>query len=289
MIFVTTILFHNDFWPSVPESLPDCPWECQLIFDPARLAEADLVVFHIPTLRGSIQIEKHPGQKWVAWSMESDVNCPYLKDPAFTRQFDLTMTYRRDADVWTPYLGSGTAAKLLLPPQAKTEEALAVYIASNPFDRSGRNDYAWALMQHLKVDSYGRCLQNRTLEHDEGGKTKMQTMARYRFTLAFENSISQDYVTEKFFDPLIAGSVPIYLGAPNIADFAPGDHCFINVADFPGPAQLAEYLRFLGDCPEEYESYLAWKSRDLRESFLKMVELTVTHPLCRLASLHGRA
>lgn len=38
--------------------------------------------------------------------------------------------------------------------------------------------------------------------------------------MAFENVIAMDYVTEKFYDPLIAGSVLVYLGAPNIADFA---------------------------------------------------------------------
>ena len=129
-------------------------------------------------------------------------------------QFDLTMTYRRDADIWVPYFGPATLAQLPTPPQAKTEGAPAVYFASNSRDRSGRSRYVSELMQHLPVDSYGRSLGNRTLVRDEGRRTKLETIARYKFTLAFENSISQDYVTEKFFDPLLAGSVPVYLGAP---------------------------------------------------------------------------
>jgi hypothetical protein len=285
---MTTILFYNDFWPSLPQPLPDCPRSYQLTFDRGRLSEAELVVFHLPTLTEPITTGKRPGQQWVAWSMESDVNCPLLADPTFMQQFDLTMTYRRDASVWTPYFGPDTLACLSTPPQPKTEQAPAVYFASNFCDYSGRNTYTAALMRYLKVDSYGRCLRNRTLERDEGRESKLETIARYRFTLAFENSVSQDYVTEKFFEPLIAGSVPVYLGAPNIAEFSPADHCFINVADFQGPAHLAGYLQLLTEHPELYERYLSWKPQGLRDSFVKMVERTTVHPLCRLAALAER-
>jgi hypothetical protein len=286
---VTTILFYNHYWPSLPQPLPDCPSPYQLTFDRDRLSEADLVVFHLPSLREPILIGKRPGQRWVVWSMESDVNCPSLADSTFMQQFDLTMTYRRDASVWTPYFGQKTLTRLSTPPQPKTERAPAVYFASNFADHSGRNTYAAALMQYVKVDSYGRCLRNRTLERDEGRETKLEVIARYRFTLAFENSISQDYVTEKFFEPLLVGSVPVYLGAPNIAEFAPADHCFINVADFRGPAHLAGYLQLLTEHPALYARYLAWKSRALRDGFVQMVERTMVHPLCRLAALRARS
>ena len=59
------------------------------------------------------------------------------------------------------------------------------------------------------------------LEADKGSATKLETIKAYKFTLALENAIAEDYVTEKVYDPLIASSVPVYLGAPNIDDFAP--------------------------------------------------------------------
>jgi hypothetical protein len=34
------------------------------------------------------------------------------------------------------------------------------------------------------------------------------------------------YVTEKFFDPLIAGSVSVYLGVPDVDKLAPGLHAY---------------------------------------------------------------
>lgn len=56
----------------------------------------------------------------------------------------------------------------------------------------------------------------------------MEVMKDYRFTIAFENAIADDYVTEKFYEPLLSGSVPVYLGAPNIDRFAPSRSSFID-------------------------------------------------------------
>ena len=94
--------------------------------------------------------------------MESDVNYPRQADPAFMAPFDLTMTYRRDSDVWIPYVPD--AGSLLAPPSPKTEAAPAVYMASNANDRSGRHAYVGEMMRHMAIDSYGRCHHNRTLE-----------------------------------------------------------------------------------------------------------------------------
>ena len=40
--------------------------------------------------------------------------------------------------------------------------------------------------------------------------------ARYKFTLAMENYVSDDYTTEKLWRPLRLGSVPIVFGASNV-------------------------------------------------------------------------
>lgn len=77
------------------------------------------------------------------------------------------------------------------PPLPKTADIPAVYFASNPADKSGRTEYVRELMRHLRVDSYGKCLNNRELPEDNGRETKLNTYARYKFTPAFENSISR--------------------------------------------------------------------------------------------------
>jgi alpha-1,3-fucosyltransferase 10 len=282
---VPTILFANDAWGLIPRAPPPDAPPCRLLFDPVRALEADAVVFHVPTLAAAPALPKRPGQRWVAWSMESDVNYPQLADPAFRARFDLTMTYRRDADVWTPYLGPDLLPDLVTAPAPKTEAAPAVYIASNPRDRSGRDAYVRELMRHVPVDSYGRCRNNRVLPGDDGRAAKLATIRRYRFTLAFENSIAPDYVTEKFFDPLRVGSVPVVLGAPDVADYAPGADCYLDVRDFASPRALAERLRMLAADDVAYARHHAWRSGPPRPEFRALVERARMHPVARLAVL----
>ena len=98
-------------------------------------------------------------------------------------------------------------------------------------------DYLRQLMEHVPVDSFGKCLHNknesdaplpaaalRGLRHLGALGRKRRILEGYKFVVAFENSILDDYVTEKFFEAFDSGAVPIYRGAPNIREggFAPG-------------------------------------------------------------------
>jgi len=66
------------------------------------------------------------------------------------------------------------------------------------------------------VHSMGSCLKNRDVSQNNGhNRDKIEIGGQYKFIMAFENSETDDYVTEKMFEVLVAGSVPIYHGAPN--------------------------------------------------------------------------
>jgi len=85
-------------------------------------------------------------------------------------------------------------------------------------------------------------------------ENKKDILKNYKYTLCFENTDGfRGYITEKIFDCVSAGTVPIYLGAPNIGDYVPKE-CFIDFRDFSGYEDL--YL-FLQDLPEsKYLEYL---------------------------------
>lgn len=76
---------------------------------------------------------------------------------------------------------------------------------------------------------------------------KEAVLSTYRFSICFENQRDvPGYVTEKIFDCLVCGTIPIYLGAPNIGDYLPAD-CFIDMRDFRGFHDLHSHLRGLRD------------------------------------------
>lgn len=295
------ILFYNTMF-NAPLSYPsaEIPDEFAITTDRSLLREAVAVVFHIPSLfsplrraarcipslysmaMGLQRFRKQRGQLWVAWFMECPLNIPHFNDPDFLDYFDLTMSHHLDADIVTPYFYPGLHGELRRPVQEKNAENMVCAFISSPFHKSGRLEYIQALMQYLDIHSYGKVLGNRVLALDTGRQTKLETIARYKFTIAFENAISQDYVTEKFYDPLIAGSVPVYLGAPNVEDFAPGERCYINASHWVDPESLAHHLVALSGDAERYRSYFSWKSQPFRSSFRTMLAQQKDHAFVRL-------
>jgi len=264
------------FSPSMAEDL------CTVSTDSRDLAAADAVLFHLPNLKQIPPIGKRPGQLWVAMSMESDVNYPLQVNAAYMRHFDLRMNFRRNSDVPMLYFYPGHVPDLLTPPKWKYRRAPAVYFASNDHALNNRYQLVEGLMQHLKIDSYGKSQNNRKLLWDKRRETKLKVISRYLFYLAFENSNSVDYVSEKVFDGLIAGTVPVYLGAPNIDDYLPGKKCIIKASDFGNAAELGKYLLSLQKNRNEYENYLTWKKEPLQQSFLDLIEQEKTPALRRL-------
>lgn len=267
------VCFNDFFGHSLAE---DPRWHLpphRLHDDLSRLPEADAVLFHLPGLSpASTFPPKRPGQVWVSLTFESDHNYPHQADPHFMRRFDLRMSYRQSADLPLDYLWPTRLQDYLQPPSAKTEPAPAAIFISNGRPVSGREEYLDRLGRVLPIDRYGRHRATRSLPEDLGRATLLETLARYRFGLAFENAMDADYVTEKFFQCLVAGTIPVYLGAPNVEDFAPGDHSFIDASSFPHPEALGAYLTELARDEPALQAYHTWRQRPLRPAFLRRLE-----------------
>jgi hypothetical protein len=52
-------------------------------------------------------------------------------------------------------------------------------------------------------------------------------MRKYKFCVAMENSIRQDYMTETLWDGLMAGCIPIYMGSSNAPQIIPDPNSVI--------------------------------------------------------------
>ena len=100
-----------------------------------------------------------------------------------------------------------------------------------------RNGFARRLMQVRRVDCPGAVFNNCAPLPPYGapGKAgvvaKLRFLAGYRFTIAFENTSADYYVSEKILHPLLAGSIPIYWGCPQVAEYY-NPRALINCHDF---------------------------------------------------------
>lgn len=140
----------------------------------------------------------------------------------------------------------------------------------------GNNDPS---QQYFQVDSVSSCLHNADPPPGSNLRDKESVMKRYLFYFAFENQCVNDYITEKLWGPMQAGTVPVYFGAPNIKDHAP-QHSLIHVDDFPNTRALYEYLTKVAHNQTLYESYHAWRHLP-QPAFDTKMNLTFTHGTCR--------
>jgi hypothetical protein len=75
---------------------------------------------------------------------------------------------------------------------------------------------------------------------------KLKKLNEFKFVICFENCSFPGYVTEKIFDCFLAGSIPIYYGAPDITAFVPSNS-FIDFRKFNSFKTLDDYLQNLSE------------------------------------------
>lgn len=80
--------------------------------------------------------------------------------------------------------------------------------------------------------------------------SKDEVLSRAKFSLCYENLRGgAGYLTEKLFDSLVNGCVPVYAGANDVALRVPPE-CFIDGDSFANVADLVDHLQRIG--PVEY-------------------------------------
>ncbi len=130
-----------------------------------------------------------------------------------------------------------------------------------------RQEFCRKLMEYKHVDCPGKVLHNldNAIEPRDGNweQGKLDFISDYKFTIAFENSRTAGYTTEKLVQPFAARSVPVYWGNPDvIKDFNP--QAFINCNDYDN------------DFDKVIERIIELDNDD--EKYMEMLRQPVVHP-----------
>ncbi|XP_044162125.1 3-galactosyl-N-acetylglucosaminide 4-alpha-L-fucosyltransferase FUT3-like [Bufo gargarizans] len=231
---------------------------CKLSADRGLYSVADAVIIHHADVMGNRnslpQQPRNPYQRWIWLNLEPPLIISNLD--MLDNSFNLTMTFRRDSDIYNPY---GHVESLVetqnftIPAKSK----LVSWVVSKWYPGIRRIAYYEELKKHISVDIYGA-------RHMKLSREKFHsTISQYKFYLAFENSVYPDYITEKLWvNALGSWTVPVVLGPSreNYEQYIPGD-AFIHVDDFPTAKELAAYLLELENDDEKYRKYFHWRSR----------------------------
>ncbi|XP_053507645.1 alpha-(1,3)-fucosyltransferase 4-like [Ictalurus furcatus] len=258
---LTLLIWWLPFGSGLP--LPDCELNygargCTVTSDRRAYAHADAVIMHhrelIINWEELPEKPRPPAQKWIWMNFESPSHSGFLH--RLDGMFNLTMSYRVGSDIFLPY-GYLQRRRFHGNRQVRVERhrGLVAWVISNWSEEQERVQFYYRLQPYLHVDIYGRDF--RPLLND----SVVETVSRYKFYLAFENSCHTDYITEKLWrNALVSGAVPVVLGPPrvNYERFLPAD-AFIHAEDFKGPRALAAYLKHLDRNPALYRRYQRWR------------------------------
>ncbi|XP_058089509.1 putative fucosyltransferase-like protein isoform X2 [Magnolia sinica] len=208
-------------------------------------------------------LHQDPKTARVLRSMESSHYYPENNiGQARRRGYHVVMTTSLSSDVPVGYF-SWAEYDLMAPMHPKSESAHAAAFISNCGARNFRLEALDMLEKlNIKIDSYGACHRN-----SDGRVDKLDTLKRYKFSLAFENSNEEDYVTEKFFQSLVAGAVPVVIGAPNIQDFAPSPVSVLHIRELSDVPSIAKTMKYLAENPNAYNQSV--RSGDLTLKAMK--------------------
>ena len=243
------------------------------------------------------RIPRGSEQLWVFWESEAPPNF-YGDVGRYNDVFNLTATFTQDSDIpidtilsslkcerdkkkWKSLEMRNFTAK-------KRSDVIVAWFVSNCNAQSERYDYVQKLQNHIKVDIYGKCgnhtcgvsYHNWRICH----KLLLHGNNSYKFYLSFENSLCDEYVTEKLWRILNIDVVPVVMGLVNYSKIFPPDS-YIDVRDFKSPTDLAEYLLHLNRNHNLYNQYLRNKG--------SLVCLPMVQPVlweCKLCQyLHKKA
>ena len=255
-----------------PDWVNGCSVPCKVTSDRSTSNSAHMIVstgHDIPDVFSILE----PFQQKALFVLEPDLSLPDVN--ARMGPFHMLTSYSRHSDVRIDYSRS-----LVIPTgkpnlEKKKGKALAAAFINN-CDTNGdaryRLDYLKELSSHMDIHSYGSCAHTPDLPTDVNFKDVAND---YYFVIVFENSILDDYVTDKFYEALGTDAIPIYLGAPNAGDFLPdrfNTRIIIEARHYPDPAGLAKYLKGLSKNEEAYMEYFQWRDNVIDQAFSKNLD-----------------
>ncbi|KAH8419770.1 hypothetical protein KR009_002291 [Drosophila setifemur] len=310
-----TILLWNEFfgdprwklsWDTLgPQELREelrCPvYKCELSNKHDYLPSVDMydaIVFHAAEMYPLLKpfpTRRSPHQMYVFSLMESPGETKHRLDDELDF-YNLTMTYRLDSDIVWPYgqlVDTETEAVVAparnphwrKPPASFNDSVIwdlwegktkmAAWFVSHCNTLSKRETLAEQLQEFFPVDIYGKCGTLSCARGDPYCDEMLDT--DYRFYLAFENSLCDDYVTEKLYSALKRNIIPVVFGGADYSRILP-PHSYIDANRFETVADLALHMNYVGGDQAEYVSYFWWRQH---------YTLSSSSPFCDLcARLH---
>jgi alpha(1,3/1,4) fucosyltransferase len=102
--------------------------------------------------------------------------------------------------------------------------------------------HRWYLEHFPGVKRHGRFQAAVDKSWRGAAKNKYEAQSGYTFTICYENMELPGWLNENIFDCFLVGTIPVFLGPPDITDYVPAE-CFIDKRQFPNYEELRTFLK----------------------------------------------
>ncbi|KAF0991204.1 hypothetical protein HZS_3983 [Henneguya salminicola] len=267
----TTILIYRSFYEKIflPElGIKKCEHSKQfIIIRSERVVDFDIVILHFTEHRRFMNeylaTINPPKKIMILYSFEppNSVRTRFDYNRSSKHFIHWVYSYYKTSFFYIPYSRYLESKRpyyneRIIRLEFKKRKYLAMAVISNcGFDTSVRLKYIMELQKYFPVHTYGQCFYSPISREDRERLTRI-----YKFVLSFENCNCQEYNTEKYWDAIVNGAIPIVLGYnKNLAHLIPGS--YINVFDFSHPEYLSTYLRNVSSNINEFKKYYQWRAK----------------------------
>ncbi len=146
---------------------------------------------------------------------------------SFLKQFGAIITVQREikhknviySHNANPWFINKSYDELIDNSATKKNKLISVITSNKNFTEGHRKrlNFVEILKAHFgdQLDVFGRGI----MDFDD----KWEVLSQYKYSIAIENDFCEDWVTEKYFDCILAETVPIYYGCPNIKCYSKND------------------------------------------------------------------
>ena len=173
--------------------------------------------FYVDNTLEQAFIDEVSGPKY-GWLLESKFVTPQIVDAVrmfpekYLETFDLIFTHNKDLlNIDSKFKWCPAQGFWIKEPKIYEKTKMISMIASNKsFTEGQQNRLQWVEMLRDQVDLYGRGF-NEIANKEEG-------LCDYMFSVVIENGVYESYYTEKILDCFATGTIPVYLGSPDIGE-----------------------------------------------------------------------
>ena len=130
-------------------------------------------------------------------------------------------------------------------------------VAGHDSEHNHRSIFFEKLSAYKRVESAGNLLYNMPdgMRVDWLDDSKTNFQRKSKFTICFESTVHEGFITEKITDAFYADTIPIYYGSSSITEIFNKD-AFINVADYESFDAVVEKVKELDQDDEKYLAML---------------------------------